>query len=217
LRVSQSVSQSSSQAVSQSSSQTVKQLAMKSPPPAITLTEQGAATPKSILKIRTNSLDDDTSSSLLTKQYASTDYEEGISDRTGNQPIPIRKRTASFEDGFDDEFDRSSSDGDNDYEQPAGIRRIDSRESTSVHYRRGRRDFNFLLDKPESMTYSRRLAIYLMKYNWYYPQDPTDADNGADDKSSTDDLDDLYSMDTASVMSFSIHKSTAFRKASLGT
>ena len=48
--------------------------------------------------------------------------------------------------------------------------RTSLRQTDSIHHREGRRDFNFLLDDPKTMTVGRRIALSLMKYQWYYPR-----------------------------------------------
>ena len=48
---------------------------------------------------------------------------------------------------------------------PPAPRRMES----SIHHKEGRRDYDFLLDKPEDMTYGRRMALWLIKYSWYNP------------------------------------------------
>mmetsp|Transcript_9917 Transcript_9917/g.16467 ORF Transcript_9917/g.16467 Transcript_9917/m.16467 type:complete len:1175 (-) Transcript_9917:117-3641(-) len=148
--------------------------------------EEPPQTPVSILKRRTSSLQSDDSDDLESYRRA----------------FPVRK-TASFDDdNFDDEYERPL--------RPSITAGSDM--NTSVHYRRGRRDYDFLMDTPDNMTYSRRLALYLMQYNWYYPMKTNMQSSENGDYESNDDL---VSMDTASVLSFSLHKSTTFKKASL--
>jgi hypothetical protein len=84
---------------------------------------------------------------------------------------------------------------------------METRQGSSAHHVRGRQDFDFSLDKPEAMTYSRRIAIALMKYPWYYPRKRS--------PNRQEESDEHFSNETMSVLSFSMHKSTTFRKASL--
>lgn len=110
--------------------------------------------------------------------------------------------TLSFADGFDDD----------DEEEPLSMRSDKGGGSIhgSIHHRRGRRDFDFLNDTPESMTYSRRIAIHLMKYPWYY--NPRKQLNNQ----TIEESEELQSAnDAMSKFSLSLHKSTTFRKASL--
>lgn len=77
-------------------------------------------------------------------------------------------------------------DDDDDDEAPSNQNRADVLGLESSSQRKSEREtFDFLLDHPHTMTYARRIALYLMAYPWYYPKpkhDDYDDDDDDDDE-----------------------------------